>query len=661
MINSFIDLINESNSNRLGLVDEMGIKQPERLTGSHIGRARQQTLDRNRDLANQPARRSYNEVAGQLENALKTIRRLDITMERPNNTRNYYPRFPEPIVNLMTELKSIDESRFKADFGKWRDVYPTESDSICFRTDGVSEFQRSHFPNGGIPKALRGTGLGFKLYRTLLKFAGYISSNSSGTAEKDKAWGSMLSYKSNPDGTPSVDDAHAVIGPGNWMAIDKGYGTSENKSELVEEFILGSIGIENTKPDKFDMDDELIAILPDEFLTRLNSAYLNQLAEDDRISPERKAAIIASRTESQRREEERRAAAEQENRARIAQQEEAQRQRAEARIQKYGAEPEADWEIGDFIVVKQYLYDTGYTSLPIRRVVGRIGEEYVAVKVQDAIQIDAGDLTMENAPDTRKTTDKTRWVKVNIERIPNLDEVNLTRAEQLYVKSLMNPETQEQHAKEETRVGAERIESERTANQDRASDPETFGELPQSGQRLKAMVAARNNFQHVNLLKKFRSGAIDTNFIMLNGDQMQALRNPFGTPVYVAFTGGRVNLNTATSVEDPSDLIGPGSDNITVINLVTGHIIRPPFTGLGLTAYRLARVEEADKLAARAGDHFYIANHMNNYGILATCDYTTRNTARQPFIYLRTFGGNERSTPVRLDLLRKLEGFPITI
>ena len=34
MINSFIDMVNESNLNKDGLVDEMGVKRPERLTGS---------------------------------------------------------------------------------------------------------------------------------------------------------------------------------------------------------------------------------------------------------------------------------------------------------------------------------------------------------------------------------------------------------------------------------------------------------------------------------------------------------------------------------------------------------------------------------------------------------------------------------------------------
>jgi len=95
--------------------------------------------------------------------------------------------------------------------------------------------------------------------------------------------------------------------------------------------------------------------------------------------------------------------------------------------------------------------------------------------------------------------------------------------------------------------------------------------------------------------------------------------------------------------------------------MVTGHTIQPPFAGLGMVAYTLEPVTEEDKLRARGGDHYYIANHQNNYGILAKCDYTTRNTANQPFIYMVTFGAGQRSTAVRLDLLRKIVGDPIQL
>lgn len=652
MINSFKDLVNESLTN--GLVDEMGVKRPERLQQSHMGRVRQDTLRRQQDQANRPQTRTYTEVSAELTKALRQVRRLDISMEKPNGSRNYYPRFQQPIVDLMRELKTIDANRFQNDFGRWRDVNPDDSNAIHFRTEGPSDYQRSHFPNGGIPSALRGVGLGFKLYRTLLKFAGYISSNPSGTTEKDKAWGSMLTYKSNPDGTPSEDDAHAIIGPNNWMAMDKGISESDKISN-AERFIQNVIGFDNTKPDRFDIDDELLAILPDELLVRFNRDYLNSLVTDQRLSPERVQAILAARTEAMRREEERREREEAAARERRARQEAETRERAAARITRFGAQPDEDWDVGDFIVVKSYLFDVTYDSLPIRRVISRTNGQYIAVKIQDAIRIDAGELAPNQSNDSRSTSDKSNWVKVDPAQIPDLDNVNLNSAEKEYVRSFINPEEIERRRVERERETANRVERERVENAQRARATETFGNLPNTGSELKALVQNRSQLDSIDLLKKIRNQNF-AKFIVLGPPQREGFRGQFGIPVYVAVE----RLGRAIrSVENPTELID-NPRNIILINVVTGHVLQGPYAGLDLVAYPLETVTEDDKLRTRAGDHYYIANHMNNWGILAKADYTTRNTANQPFIYLRTFGGAERPTPVRLDLLRKI-GVPVQL
>ena len=655
MINSFIDMVNESNLNKDGLVDEMGVKRPERLTGSQMGTIRQETIRRREQMANRPPTRSFTQVAAELEQALKNIPRTQITMENPANSRSYYPKFPREIVELMTELKGIDESRFTSSFGYWRDAYPGMSDAIHFRTEGPSDSQRSHFPNGGIPTGLRGTGLGYKMYRTLLKFAGYISSNTSGTREKDKAWGSMLDYKSNPDGSPSEDDAHAIIGPSNWMALDKTTMPDRAKADVAQRFISQTIGLNNTKGDRFDMDDELLAILPDTFLTQLHPSYIDELVNQDRLTPERKEQIIAARTEAQRLERERAEREETERREQRARQEAETRQRVASRIQQYGADPDAEWNIGDFIVVKSYLYDTSYTSLPIRRVVAQDGRNYIAAKISDAIRIDNGEITPGSA-DARSTSDKTAWVKVNLESIPDLDAVNLNNVEKRYVQSLLDPEELERRREAEREADRQRIERERQENTQRAESKETFGVLPTNGRELKQLTINRTSLPSIDLLKKARTGDF-VKFLILAPAQRDQLRGYNGIPVFAAFerTG-----RTSRPVENPEELIS-NPRNMVLINLVTGKAVQPPFTGLGLTAYRLEQVTEEDKLRARGGDHYYIANHMNNWGILAKCDYTTRNTANQPFIYMNTFGGGERPTAVRLDLLRKLVGEPIEL
>lgn len=655
MIQSFISLVNESNSNKDGLVDEMGVKRPERLSGSEMGRIRQETIARQRELANRPQRRSFNQVAAELEQALKEVRRTSIEMERPRNTRTYYPRFPQPIVDLMNELKAIDENRFLSNFGKWRDVYPTSSGAIYFETDDESAFQRSHFPNGGIPPSLRGVGLGYKMYRALLKAAGYISSNRSGTPEKDKAWGSLLSYKPNPDGTPSEDDAHAIIGPSHWMALDKTTLSDAQKIDVATRFINSRVGFNNAKADRFDMDDELLEIMPDEVLTKLDSSYIDSLVEQGRLTEDRKRSIIAARSEAERLERERAEREEAARRERQARQEAETRQRLEGRLRQYGADPDADWNVGDFIVVKSYLYDSSYSSLPIRRVVAQSGNSYMAVRIQDAIRIDQGEIRPEQSNDSRNTSDKTTWVKVNLDQIPDLDRVNLTAEEKAYVENFINPEEIERRRLAQKREAAARIEREREENAERARSADTFGELPDSGSALFTATQNRQSLPSIDLLKKARSGDF-VKFIVLAPSQRNQLRNPYGMPVFAAFE----RMGRATrSVENPDELLS--NPNIVLLNLVTGKAIQPPFTGLGLTAYMLESVSEADKLRARGGDHYYIANHMNNWGILAKCDYTTRNTANQPFIYMNTFGSATRPTAVRLDLLRKIVGEPITI
>jgi hypothetical protein len=650
MANSFIEAINESNFNQNGLVDEMGVKRPERLSGSHIGRVRQGTVDRRAQTANQPVRRTYAEVAVELTRAFKNIVRTDITMENPNNSRKYYPKLPAPIVALLREVKQLDEARTKNDFGRWRDIYPTNNDAIYFETNGPDAFQRSHFPNDGIPPALRGTGLGYKLYRTLLKYAGYISSNSSGSSEKDKAWGSMLDYKANPDGTPSVDDALAVIGPANWLAMDKGLPTAE-KIDVASRFITDSIGIRNTQPNKFDIDDELLEILPDSLLTKLDDTYLTSLAADGRISNARLTAINSVRSETERLERERRERQEAIDRERLSREEAETRRRLATRIAQYGAEPDNEWTVGDFIVVKQYLYDANYNTLPIRYVADRRNGTYTAVSIDDAIRIEQGELAASNAGDTRTTTNKSQWVKVNINNIPDLTRVNLTSNGIRYITDRLRPEAVQKLRDAESQAERERIQRDRSQNLGRASDKSLFGTLDYSGAELKDVVRNRPTLDNIELLKKIRTGNF-AKFIVLAEPQQVSLRGAVGLPVFVALRKYMSNP-TIRSVENPRELT-TNPDGITLVNVVTGKEVEGPFVGMGLAIYNLSPVTEDDKLRARAGDHYYIANHQNNWGILAKCDYTTRNTANQPFIYLRTFGGFERPTPVRLDLLRKL-------
>ena len=647
MINSFIDMVNESNLNKNGLVDEMGVKRIDRLTGSEMGPIRQRAISRREQMAGVPPVRSHAQVESELEQAFKAVDRTQITFESVQSTEAdypgiyHYPRLPQALIDLMNELKAKDEDYFIRNFGRWRDVYPSFEKAIRFRTE-PQPYQRSHFPNDGVPNNLKGIGLGYKLYRGLLKHAGYISSNRLGSNEKDNAWGSLLEYKANPDGSPSVDDCHSIIGPSNWMAIDKTTLSDNDKVDVAQLFIVQKIRLSNTQSGRFDMDDELLAIMPDEFLTKLDPSYLNELVNEDRISPERKEQIVAANAEAERLEREQAERVEAETRQRLA-----------GRITQYGAEPGADWTVGDFVVVKSYLYDTDFRSLPIRKVVKEANGYYTAVTIREAIRIWNGEVSIAEVEDPRTTNTKSAWVKVNLEDIPDLTRVNLSDDEQTYIQNEIDGLNVSTPADQPARSTIRKPlpASQTTSTQGNEPDPDRSRGLPTSGADLKRMVEARESLPNIDLLKKIRKKDF-VKFIVLDERQRALFRSAFGVPVYAPFVQDGRAIRPIDSVRD---FLALPNRYAKLVNVVTGQVLDAPFTGRnGYYAYELEKVSENDKIEARAGDRYYIANHMNKWGIFASCSYTTRNTINQPFMYLRTFGSTERSTAVKLDLLRKV-------
>jgi hypothetical protein len=637
-------LVNESEMN------EMGIRRVERLSGSHIGQQRQQTINYAASRANQPETRSYEEVAADLRRALKNINRSEIQMEKPSGSRYYYPRFPREIVALLEEIKRINESRMKSDFGSWRDVYPTSSGAIHFATDSPSDFQRSHFPDGGIPASLRGIGLGYKLYRALLKTTGYISSNPSGTREKDKAWGSLLSYKQNPDGSPSEDDAHAIIGPGNWMAIDKTV-NQDNKIARAMDFIEQRIGFSDTKPDRFDIDDELLSLLPDAFLSRLDARYLRSLLQDDRISQEKFSQIMSAQGEAQRLEAERQVRREREELENRERQEQALVARFENRIRQFGVNLAEEWQVGDFIVVRSYLLQD-YASLPIRQVVNFEDRTYTAVSISDAMRIANGEMTWREAGDTRSTRSKIEWAKVNIEDIPDLDAVNLRPAEKDYLRSLISPERRAEIARERSTRERERIEQEALANSQRATAAATYGPVYPNSAAVYSALEARDQLPNVSLLKAIR--AQDPSIIALTDEQLSRS----STSTVDAYVPILLNGRTPRALTEEDFRNTRMLSLIKLINLVSGFIVEPPLAGLNFKFFKLTPATRDDKRQVRSGDVFYIANHRNVYGVVSKAAYGTRNRADQPFIYMNVSSTN-RPFSVRVDMLRKL-GQPLS-
>ena len=177
--------------------------------------------------------------------------------------------------------------------------------------------------------------------------------------------------------------------------------------------------------------------------------------------------------------------------------------------------------------------------------------------------------------------------------------------------------------------------------------------MPDTAAELKAAQTSRNNgsIREADLLKKFRDSYFTERMeiIVMGPQQRDSLRNSFGVPVFIAWTGSSRRPVPATL-----NTINNDPQSVKLTNAVTGFTIDAPFTGLGLMAYPLSEVTVNDKLRARAGTHYYISGHKNAFGILAKSDYGAVNTSSQKFIYVKAYGYGERSVSVRLDLLRKI-------
>lgn len=629
MINSFIDMVRESME-----VDEMGINNIKKLSDSSLGKVG-----------------TFGQNLRKVRTLLKNVKSTEIIMQRDGGARKYYPRFTNPeIIAAMRDMYNEDSTKFEQTVGNWYDI---TGGGIHMLTNDPSEFQRSHFPDGGIPETIRGIGLGLKLYRALLRTVGYISSNPSGTNVKDNVWASLVQKKTNPDGTLSEEDAYAIVGKGNWIVFDK----SMDRSEIIRiatNFIDEKIRFINTDPNKFDMDDELLSFMPEDILARLNRSYLSSLVTDGRISEEKLNSIISSQAEAEARARERADIAARAERERLAREEANIRATQITRLSRFGVDPDADWDVGDFIVVKQYLY-SGWEPLPIREVAEFYNGTYYALSIKDMIRVRNNEISPRNVNDTRTTNDKTKWLKVELDQIPDLENVNFSREELEYIKQKLSPEVIVQRQKATDAEETTRRSAETSQNVSRATDPLTYGYVPVSAADITNALRNRSNVDNINLLKKLRGLEFTStnSYIVMGPPQLTALRNNYGIPVFIPWTGSERRPRAASLTE-----IQSGRANLT--NGVTGVSISRPYSGLGLQAFELSAVDTEDKIRSRGGQHFYIAGHQNVFGVVAKSEYGAVNTNRQQFIYLRVYGYNNRPVSVRLDLLRKL-GPPVSI
>ena len=312
-------------------------------------------------------------------------------------TRIEFPLLPEPIRAKIKSAARVNNTKAISDFRKgnfsfaktFNDNDPDTTSNIFMKVESEGEGQRSHFPNDGIPVALRGTNLGYKLYRALLEKYEYLRTNTGGTISKDYAWQSIVSPKKDAGGNLTEDDVHAIVGTDAAFAMIKTI-PKASKIKYATNFInrAGAINKSGITKTNFAIDDELKAILPKELVAELDPTK-REAAEKAR----------REREETERREREAAALRSHGDRFEL--------------YAPFGVDAH-DWEVGDYIVVKRYLMETGYNELPVRKVVEKTGNEYTAIKISDIASYEANGTVPSNDP--RKTRNKTEWVKTKLKR-----------------------------------------------------------------------------------------------------------------------------------------------------------------------------------------------------------------------------------------------------
>lgn len=343
--------------------------------------------------------KTYSVAFKEIIDMLKAMSWKDITfIDGPGTSeRTQFPLLPEDIRMKVRDLARIDPNKAKANFSIGSYTFaklfdnsaPSASSTIYMKVESESSGQRSHFPNEGIPTSLRGTNLGYKLYRALLEKFKYLRSNTGGTTAKNYAWQSLVSSKKDAQGRPTEDDVHAIVGAGAVFAMIKTIPEAD-KIKHVKHFLndTGEINKGAITKRNFVIDDELKAILPDSLLAE--------------VDPERREEAERLRREREKKEREKR-------------EREALRTHSD-RFELYapfGVDAH-DWEVGDYIVIKEYLMQVNFTDLPVRKVVEKNGNEYTAIKISDIAEYEAsGELP---SRDPRKTRNKTDWVKTRLKR-----------------------------------------------------------------------------------------------------------------------------------------------------------------------------------------------------------------------------------------------------
>lgn len=473
---------------------------------------------------------------------------------------------------------------------------------------------RTHFPNGGINKGLK--GLGQKLYRSIIGKYGWVQTNSGGTGIKDLMWDSLTDFKYKPDGTRDTEGEIYSFRFGEVLyALD----TMQVK-ELEVQFgykIINKIGDKTKLASKQLRKDNNIAIDPDyiEYVKRvlptLTGATKSLAVEMlDWLEPD--PALAAERERLKREREEAEA-----NARNAAISTRLQAFCGVSRIQDL----RTDWSIGSWVVLKSYLVDNS-ADIKIRKVVKKTGLNYAAIKNTDLPAFNA-DGTLN---DVRNATENTRdmWVVA----LPPAVGTNLAPGTH-GVSSNAPRETSTTNTRTTATPAPTATTATSTANLSNV----------QSLFNTAADRETTYNFDNT-VRKRFLTRRIDNQFIYLTSSVPENCKIG-GTPIFGYFT-------TGTTVK-------------TLYNSKTMEDVRVAPTDWdamlpGMVKYRRSPI--SDKRELTEGALVFIKQHSKYFGYVAKVLSTSLTARGDKYVYLRVPGAGTNNrltlTPIALEKMTQV-------
>lgn len=217
--------VNESEVSEMGLkIDKLKELQPKNyLIKSLKEKEKNQRVKSNIELLNQ----KYNEI----RSSISSLSWRDLIL-KPDNQDTFYVGFPKHILKQFTEFKKLYD-KIEKDGGEVDGKYKLLSNHYDYiMSNGLINMyiekkrNRTHFP-GGLPSYLLGLNLGYKFYRKLVDYLGYIQSSETATKEVQNIYRNLMEQS----------DLNCVLTKDNILIMKKDL-SKEEKIKYSSEFIF---------------------------------------------------------------------------------------------------------------------------------------------------------------------------------------------------------------------------------------------------------------------------------------------------------------------------------------------------------------------------------------------------------------------------------------